>query len=48
MPRNVILAASLPAAPERLFDMYLDAEAHAAFTAEFSCIHPRGGFYSRA
>ena len=32
MPRNVILAASLPAPPERLFDMYLDPAAHAAFT----------------
>ena len=26
MPKNVILAASLPAAPDKLFDMYLDAE----------------------
>jgi activator of HSP90 ATPase len=32
MPRNIILAASLPAAPDRLFDMYLDPGSHAAFT----------------
>jgi activator of HSP90 ATPase len=32
MPLNIILAASLPASPDKLFDMYLDAEAHAAFT----------------
>jgi len=32
MTKNVILAASLPAAPERLFDMYLDPQIHAAFT----------------
>jgi activator of HSP90 ATPase len=32
MPRNVILAASLSATADRLFDMYLDPKAHAAFT----------------
>jgi activator of HSP90 ATPase len=32
MPRNIILAASLPAAPDRLFDMYLDPGSHSAFT----------------
>ncbi len=32
MPKNVILAASLPASPDRLYDMYLDPQAHAAFT----------------
>jgi len=32
MPRNVIIAALLPATPDKLFDMYLDAKAHAAFT----------------
>jgi uncharacterized protein YndB with AHSA1/START domain len=32
MPRTIQLAASLPAAPERLFDMYLDPIEHAAFT----------------
>jgi uncharacterized protein YndB with AHSA1/START domain len=32
MSRNIIIAASLPAPPERLFDMYLDPAGHAAFT----------------
>ncbi len=32
MPKNILLAASLPAAPDRLFDMYLDPKIHAAFT----------------
>ncbi len=32
MSRNIIMAASLPATPDTLFDMYLDAETHAAFT----------------
>ena len=32
MPRTLTLAALLPAAPERLFDMYLDPKSHAAFT----------------
>lgn len=32
MPRTIQLAASLPASPDRLFDMYLDPAEHAAFT----------------
>ncbi len=32
MPRTIQLAASLPAPPDRLFDMYLDPVQHAAFT----------------
>jgi uncharacterized protein YndB with AHSA1/START domain len=32
MSRTIQLAASLPAAPDRLFDMYLDPKEHAAFT----------------
>ena len=32
MSINLITAASLPASPELLFDMYLDPLAHAAFT----------------
>ncbi len=32
MPKHLILAASLPAPPQKLFDMYLDSAAHAAFT----------------
>jgi activator of HSP90 ATPase len=43
MPRNVILAASLPAAAERLFDMYLDAQTHAAFTGAPVTIEPKAG-----
>ena len=43
MPRNVILAASLPATADRLFDMYLDQQAHAAFTGAAVTIEPRAG-----
>lgn len=43
MPRNVIMAASLPAMPERLFDMYLDAAEHAAFTGLPATIEARPG-----
>ena len=43
MPKNVILAASLPAPPDRLFDMYLDRETHAAFTGAPVTIEPRPG-----
>ncbi len=32
MARTIQLAASLPASPDRLFDMYLDPAEHAAFT----------------
>ena len=32
MPRTIQIAAWLPAAPDRLFDMYLDPVEHAAFT----------------
>ena len=32
MARTIQLAASLPATPDRLFDMYLDPAEHAAFT----------------
>ena len=32
MPRTIQIAASLPASPERLFDMYLDPAEHSAFT----------------
>lgn len=46
MPRTIILAASLPATPEKLFDMYLDAEAHAAFTGLRVILEPhRGGVF---
>ena len=32
MPRTIVSAAYLPAPPDQLFDMYLNAESHAAFT----------------
>ena len=48
MPKNVIIAASLPAAPGRLYDMYLDAKLHAAFTGQPVTIEPRAGAAFRA
>jgi activator of HSP90 ATPase len=48
MPRNIILAASLPASPDKLFDMYLDAEVHAAFTGLPVTLEPRAGGLFRA
>jgi activator of HSP90 ATPase len=48
MPRNVILAATLPASPDRLFDMYLDPLAHAAFTGAPMTIASRPGAPFRA
>ena len=48
MPRNIISAACLPASPDRLFDMYLDAKAHAAFTGAPVSIEPRAGAPFRA
>ena len=48
MPRNVIIAASLPATPDKLFDMYLNAEAHAAFTGFPVTIEARAGAPFRA
>jgi activator of HSP90 ATPase len=32
MPRTILQAVALPAPPEALYDMYLDAAIHAAFT----------------
>ena len=48
MPKNLILAASLPAPPDRLFDMYLDPQAHAAFTGFPVTIGPQPGAPFRA
>jgi activator of HSP90 ATPase len=48
MPKNLIIAASLPAAPETLFDMYLDPAAHTAFTGLPVTIEPRPGAPFRA
>ena len=43
MPRTIQLAASLPASPERLYDMYLNPEEHAAFTGAPVSISPAPG-----
>lgn len=48
MPRNIIMAASLPAPPDRLFEMYLDHEQHAAFTGLPVTIEPHPGGTFRA
>ncbi len=43
MPRTIQLAASLPAPPDRLFDMYLDPVKHSAFTGSEVTISDRPG-----
>jgi activator of HSP90 ATPase len=43
MPKNLELAASFAASPDRLFDMYLDARSHAAFTGAAAVVEPRAG-----
>ena len=43
MPRTIQLAASLPASPDRLFDMYLDPAEHSAFTGSAVTIADRPG-----
>jgi activator of HSP90 ATPase len=43
MPRNIIMAASLPTSADRLFDMYLDAAEHAAFTGLPVTLQPHPG-----
>jgi uncharacterized protein YndB with AHSA1/START domain len=48
MPRTIQIAASLPASPERLFDMYLDPVQHAAFTGSPVTIAPHAGAPFRA
>ena len=48
MPRTIILAASLPAPPERLYEMYVDSKLHAAFTGVPVEIEPRPGGSFRA
>ena len=47
MPQ-IVLAASLPAPPDRLFDMYLDPDAHAIVTGAPVTIAPRPGAPFRA
>ena len=48
MPRNLITAASLPAPPDVLFDMYLDATEHSSFTGLPVVIGSRPGDSFRA
>jgi len=48
MPRNIIIAASLSAPPDKLFDMYLDGASHTAFTGFPATIEPRTGCRFRA
>jgi uncharacterized protein YndB with AHSA1/START domain len=48
MPRTIQLAASLPALPDRLFDMYLDPIEHAAFTGAPVTISAQPGAAFRA
>ena len=48
MPRNIIMAAALPATSETLFDMYLDAAEHAAFTGMPVTLEPHAGGVFRA
>lgn len=43
MTRTIQLAASLPAPPDRLFDMYLDPQEHAAFTGAPVTVSPEPG-----
>lgn len=48
MPRTIQLAVSLPAPPDRLFDMYLDSEQHSAFTGSPITISSEPGAEFRA
>jgi activator of HSP90 ATPase len=48
MVRNVTIAAVLPAAPDRLYDMYLDPKLHSAFTGKPVTIEGRAGAPFRA
>lgn len=41
MAKTVVLAASLPATPERLYEMYLDPKEHGAFTGHPVTIEAR-------
>ena len=48
MPRNIIMAASLPAPPDRLFEMYLETASHPSFTGLPATIEPHAGGVFRA
>lgn len=39
--KNLLLAASLPAPPNRLYSMYLNSKSHSAFTGQPAKIDPR-------
>lgn len=43
MAKTIQLAASLPASPDKLFDMYLDPAEHAAFTGSAVTIAAQAG-----
>jgi activator of HSP90 ATPase len=43
MSKTLVAAASFAAHPDRLFEMYLDARQHAAFTGAPAVIEPRAG-----
>ena len=43
MSKNIVLAASFVALPERLFDMYLDSRSHSGFTGAPVVVEPRAG-----
>src|SRR5688572_24282421 len=48
MPRNIIMAALLPAPPDRLFEMYLDTASHASITGLPATMEPHAGGVFRA
>jgi len=48
MPRTIQIAASLPASPDVLFDMYLDPAAHAAVTGAPVTVGAHAGAEFRA
>jgi uncharacterized protein YndB with AHSA1/START domain len=48
MPRTIQIAASLPASPDELFDMYLDPELHATITGAPASIGAHSGAEFRA
>ena len=48
MPKNIVMAASLPAPPDKLFEMYLDAAEHAALTGLPVTLEARAGGVFRA
>ena len=48
LPRTIQLAASFPASSERLFDLYLDPDSHAAITGAPVTISDRAGAEFRA